>query len=301
MIQSMTGFGDASTERDGTAYAVEIKSLNNRYFKPVIRLPDVLSSVEPRIESTLRNRLGRGTVYYTLKLRPAETDERALPTIDVDVLRSYVSQLAAAGLEPPAADRLLGLPGVVKVPQAEAADEQLPDADRLAIHKEVAATLTEGAIDRLIAARKVEGESLACDLKLHLGQMASHLAAVREKASSVIERYHDKLVSRVNELIAKAELSLDKTDLMREVAVFAERSDISEELARLSHHIEQFEEAIDLNAAMHVGRKLDFVAQEMLREANTIGSKAQDGDIAGRVIEMKGLIDRIKEQVQNVE
>ncbi len=117
----------------------------------------------------------------------------------------------------------------------------------------------------------------------------------------MIEQYHERIQTRVNELLAKANLTVERSELLREVAIFAERSDISEELQRLAHHIGQFRQALEDPAQEHVGRKLDFVAQEMLREANTIGSKANDADIAGRVIEIKGLIDRLKEQVQNVE
>ena len=302
MIQSMTGYGDAAAEHAGTAVSVEVKSLNNRYFKPVIRLPEVLSSLEPKVESLLRNRLGRGTIYCTFKLRPAEDDAgsedgRALPRVDAEVLRSYLGQLSAAGLTVSEPERLLGLPGVIKLPQAD--DEELTIAD--AALKQAAITAAEQAIEALLEARRVEGQSLERDLRQHLEAMSKHLAAIRVRADGVVDHYHDRLVQRVNELLAKAELSVARDELLREVAVFAERSDISEEIARLTHHVEQFQESIADDAQQHIGRKLDFVAQEMLREANTIGSKAQDADIAGRVIEMKGLIDRIKEQVQNVE
>ncbi len=293
MIYSMTGFGDAAAERDGSRYLVEIKSLNNRYFKPTIRLPESVSALEAEIESILRKRVGRGSVVFTLKMKAAESEAPA--HIDADALRSYVGQLAQAGFNVTEPERLLMLPGVLVSAET---DEETSELER---HRPVILELTQKAADKLLEMRRREGEALLADLLLHTRRIAEHLEGVRARSGGVVEQYYDRLVSRVNELMAKAELKVDEQALLKEVAVFAERSDISEELHRLSHHVEQFESSVRSGDGEHVGRKLDFIAQEMLREANTIGSKANDAQIAGHIVEIKGAIDRLKEQVQNVE
>ncbi len=292
MIYSMTGFGDAAAEREGSRYLVEIKSLNNRYFKPTIRLPDSVSALEAEIESILRKRVGRGSVVYTLKMKAAESETPA--RLNREVLHSYVSQLADAGFAVTDPDRLLFLPGVLSGPN----DAEAGGVER---HRSIVLELTQQAADKLLAMRRLEGASLREDLMLHTRRIAEHLDGVRSRAGGVVEQYYDRLVARVNELMAKAELKVAQQDLLKEVAVFAERSDISEELHRLAHHVQQFEDSITSDDGEHVGRKLDFIAQEMLREANTIGSKANDAEIAGHIVEIKGAIDRLKEQVQNVE
>ena len=297
MIHSMTGFGDAADERDGSRYLVEIKSLNNRYFKPTIKLPDAVSGLEPEIESALRKRTGRGSVIYALRMKSAEPAAGA--RIDVEALRAYVGQLAQAGFEVREPERLMFLPGVIVAPTA--ADAESADDSALDRHREIVLRLTREAADKLLAMRRREGESLMEDLAIHLGVISEHLGAIRDRAGGVVEQYHERLLARVNELLAKAELSVVQGDLLKEVAVFAERSDISEELHRLGHHVEQFGAACRGDAEEYVGRKLDFITQEMLREANTIGSKAGDPEIAGRIVDIKGAIDRLKEQVQNVE
>lgn len=294
MIYSMTGYGDAAAERDGSRYLVEIKSLNNRYFKPTIKLPEATGALEPEIETLLRKRVGRGSVIFSLKMKAP--DAAASATIDATALRQYIGQLAQAGLEVREPERLLFLPGVI-VPAGEVDD----DAQGLTRHRETILSLTQKAIDKLMRMRAREGEALMEDLMAHTSAVAAHLEGVKARAGGVVNQYHDRLVARVNELMAKAQLKVSEADLLKEVAVFAERSDISEELQRLSHHVEQFEQTCRGEEGEHVGRKLDFIAQEMLREANTIGSKANDADIAGHIVNIKGLIDRIKEQVQNVE
>ncbi len=293
MIVSMTGFGDASAEKDGTHYAVEIRSLNNRYFKPVIKLPDTVSGLEPELESMLREKLGRGSITFILKMRSDSAE--AAYHINVEALKSYVEQLQQVkGL-----DRLLtidlaslvNLPGVCSEPRDE--------ADEIAEHGSVIRQIAVEGIKKLDAMRRKEGESLFKELMKHLEVIKASLATIAERAPVVVDDYHKRLTQRVNQLMQKAELRVNEHDLIREVAVFAERADIAEEIQRLSTHLIAFEEAC--RHGEHAGRKLDFITQEMLREANTIGSKANDATIAKHCVEIKGAIDRLKEQVQNVE
>ncbi len=293
MIVSMTGFGDAATERDGTHYNVEIRSLNNRFFKPVIKLPDNISGLEPELESLLRERLGRGSITFILKMRTDSAE--AAYHINTQALKFYLQQIQSLqGFGDQLKvdlGALLALPGVCQEPRDE--------SDEIARHGDCVREVARRAIDKLLAMRRREGESLFRDLMKHRGVIAGSLVEIEKRAPLVIEDYHRKLTQRVNNLLSKAEFQVNQADLLKEVAVFAERADISEEIQRLTSHLDAFEHAC--RESEHAGRKLDFITQEMLREANTIASKANDAVIAGHIVEIKGAIDRLKEQVQNVE
>jgi uncharacterized protein (TIGR00255 family) len=293
MIVSMTGFGDANAERDGTHYSVEIRSLNNRYYKSNIKLPDNLSGMEPEIETLLREGLGRGSITYILKMRTDSAE--AAYHINTRALAAYLDQLqqikGLGDLVQIDLASLVQLPGVCQEPR--------DDTDEIARHGDVIRELTATAISKLASMRAREGQALMADLLKHSRLIAAQLQSIEKRAPLVIEDYHRKLTQRVNLLTSKAELQVSQADLIREVAVFAERADISEEIQRLTSHLESFEHAC--NTSEHSGRKLDFITQEMLREANTIASKANDAEIARHIVEIKGAIDRLKEQVQNVE
>ena len=293
MIVSMTGFGDATAEREGTHYAVELRSLNNRFFKPIIKLPESVSGLEPELETMLREKLGRGSVTYILKMRLDSAE--AAYHINVEALKAYVEQLRGVqGI-----DRfvqidlasLVQLPGVCQEPRDE--------TDEIQRHGDTIRDITNKAIAKLQTMRQREGHALFNELMKHVNVIAASLKEIAARAPSVVEDYHRRLQQRVNQLLSKAELRVSEVDLIKEVAVFAERADIAEEIQRLTSHLEAFEHACRNDE--HAGRKLDFIAQEMLREANTIGSKANDSAIARNIVEIKGAIDRLKEQVQNVE
>lgn len=294
----MTGFGDAAEQADGVHYAVELRSLNNRYFKATIRLPDEIVSLEAELEALLRNRLQRGSI--TLLVKMSGRAASAADQINEAVLLSYLDRLET--LHHRFAERqqsvhidltaLLNLPGVLQPGD---------DSDILSHARPAVKRLAEQACDKAMSMRIVEGKTVADDL-LHQRSVIRRLTdSIHERAPHVVNDYHDRLRSRVNELMAKAELKVGETDLIREVAIFAERSDISEELNRINGHVEQFEQVVGGNDGHSVGRILEFIAQEMLREANTIGSKCSDDKISRAVVEMKSAIDRIKEQAANVE
>jgi uncharacterized protein (TIGR00255 family) len=293
MIVSMTGFGDATTEHSGTHYSVEIRSLNNRFFKPVIKLPENIQGMEPEIETILREKLVRGSITYILKMRLDSAE--AAYHINTQALNAYIKQLEAVkganGSMQIDLATLLALPGVCQEPRDE--------SDELERHGGVIRELTDKAIEKLDAMRTREGQSLFNELMKHIRLIAENLAEIQKRAPFVIEDYHKRLSQRVNSLLTKAELKVSEVDLIKEVAVFAERADIAEEIQRLTHHLDAFEQSC--RTSEHAGRKLDFITQEMLREANTIASKANDAQIARHIVEIKGAIDRVKEQVQNVE
>ena len=188
---------------------------------------------------------------------------------------------------------LLGLPGVLQPAQDQ--------AQMLAQARPVVLALVEKAADRLLAMRVVEGDALAEDLARQRATIRQRLALIAQRTSVVVEEYHQRLRARIDELMARAQLKITEPDLIREVAIFAERSDISEEVNRLAGHLEQFEQIVGADKGEPAGRTLDFLTQEMLREANTIASKSNDVQIARAIVDVKGAIDRIKEQVQNVE
>lgn len=296
MIRSMTGFGDASEQYASSHYFVEVRSLNNKYFKSTIRLPEEYQGLEAELESELRRRLTRGTI--TMIGRVNDASAGAALEINHEALTRYVEQVMRS---PVVADgkvsldlgALMALPGVVQPP----ADEDV----RLERARIAFVELLGRACDHLISMRQREGAMLVEDLLGHHALIADRLAKIQARTPVVVEEYEKRLRQRVQTLLSEAGLSVEPGDLIREVAIFAERSDVAEEVQRLSAHLEQFDSLVRNDDGRPVGRTLDFLSQEMLREANTIASKSGDAVISREIVEIKGAIDRIKEQVQNVE
>jgi uncharacterized protein (TIGR00255 family) len=294
MLNSMTGYGEATEELDSVSYAVEIKTVNNRYLKTIVKLPETISFLEEDIDKELRKRLSRGTVNYVLRLKGASAS--SLFEIDEAGLRAIISQLneisSSVGVTG-AIDlaSLLELPGILQSVQ--------PDEEQSARIRQFVLRLTGQALDKLQQMREAEGGFLEADLKKNCNAMLSELEIIRRRSGSVVLEYARRLRRRVEELLAEAKLKLDEQTLAREVAILADRSDISEEIARLDAHLQQFRQICQTDG--QAGRRLDFLSQEMLREVNTVGSKAADADIARSVVDIKCLIERLKEQIQNIE
>ena len=293
MILSMTGYGAAQTAQDGVTYSVEIRSVNNRYYKAGLKLPEALQALEPEIDGWLRARMGRGTVSYALRVR--DESPAAAYQVNASALQAYVERLRQLRLTDASTTidlaNLLNLPGVCEAPDL---DEATREARKAIVHK-----LTQAAMDQLIEMRRIEGRLLRQHLLELCDQVDGHRAAIGRRAPLVPAEYGEKLKARVARLLQQAQLDLDRDTMAREVAVYADRCDINEELQRLGSHLDQFRALCDSDE--EAGRKLDFLAQEMLREANTIGSKSNDATISRHVVEIKAAIDRLKEQVQNVE
>lgn len=290
----MTGFGDARRETESMILTVEARSINNRYLKVSVRLPDGFGSLEPRLEAAVRKRVRRGTVQ--VDVRAERTEAGDIYRIDDAVLDAYRRQIEAVTArwnraESIRIEALLALPGVI--PEAPAAPPELNQADAL-----VLATLDE-ALQKLAAMRRQEGLAIAEDMRTHCRIVAQRLDDVAERAPHVVDDYRQRLTERVSRSLELLDVSLDPADVIREVTLFQERCDISEEIARLRSHLDQFQRIMDGPASS--GRKLDFLSQEMFREANTIGSKSNDVAIAQHVVEIKAAIERLREQVQNVE
>lgn len=294
MIRSMTGFGQASTECDGVVYTVEVRSVNNRYFKAQLRLPDIAAFMEGELEKLHRDAIGRGTVSYSLRLK--NISGRAMFDIDEFTLKAYIDRLENLLAKDTAACRidlaaLLSLPGIVQ--------PVIPDEAAVQKMRQTILSLTGLAIEQLQQSRLAEGRELTQDLLKNCDLIDTHLSTIRQQADGVTQEYYEKLRKRVDDLLANAKLNIAEDQLARETAIYADRSDINEEISRLDGHVRQFRQSCASGEA--VGRRLDFITQEMLREANTIGSKSANSEIIRRVIEIKCAVDRIKEQVQNVE
>jgi uncharacterized protein (TIGR00255 family) len=294
MIQSMTGYGAAQHVERGVSCALEIRSVNNRYLKLSVKLPEYLQFLEPDVERLVRSRLSRGSVTCTLRVR--SDDGTGPQPINVAVLQKYVDQMAKVRL-PAGVEATIDLSTVATLPGVCEAPELDEEAQNH--HLKMVTDLTKRGIDALVAMRQEEGEALQRDLSACCDAIRTALAEVAGRAPAVVEEYHERLRSRVDVLMQASELALEAEGLMREIAIYAERCDISEEVSRLNSHLDQFVQLCD--RGNQVGRTLDFLTQEMLREANTVASKSNDTAIAQSVVQIKGLIDRLKEQVQNVE
>jgi len=290
----MTGYGEAQSEADGVSYAIEIKTVNNRYLKTIIKLPELTSFLEEDIDKLLRKNISRGTINYVLRLK--DTSASLLFDIDETALQAVAEKLSRAGSSTGIKGEidlgnLLNLPGITQ--------PALPDKEKVERIKKLVLQISQEALDKLKQMRATEGGYLEADIKKCCTAIEKDLEQIRGRSAIVMQEYAEKLKKRVNELLAHAELKLDEGILAREVAIFADRSDISEEASRLDSHLQQFEQCCNGND--QAGRRLDFISQEMLREANTIASKASDTETTRYVVDIKCQIDRIKEQVQNIE
>jgi uncharacterized protein (TIGR00255 family) len=291
-VRSMTGFGAAEDRRGAATARVELRTVNHRHLQLKVRLPGELASLEPKLEALLRKRLGRGAVTAHVALERDEESEAA--GLNADRIRSLVAELRALGSELGLSGEL-SLDSVLQMPGLLAGKtETETDPDQGAWVLGVAGK----AVDELLSMREYEGQAMLADLQLNAGVVATELRAIQARMPVVVQEHHQKLTQRVNDLVADS-AGVSSADLAREIAVLAERLDVSEETSRLEAHLGQLESL--LASGGPVGRKLDFLVQEFLREANTIGSKCSDAEVAHHVVELKTHIERLREQVQNIE
>ena len=288
----MTGFGNASFDSEGVHVSSEIKSVNNRYLKLSVRMPDSVARFEADIEKLVRSRVARGSIQVSIRVRfhGGQSEFR----IDQDLLKSYQKQLAAIDAGEgnlPNFGYLLQLPGVVT-------ETELPDDLVISLWPAVERCLTE-ALDHFDDFRRREGESMRQDLERQCEVIENEVKNVSVLAPQVVTEYRDKILERVRRLISDASIPVEENDVIREVALFSDRCDINEEITRLRSHTEQFQRLLNGNSSQ--GRKLEFIGQEMFREINTTGSKANNVTIALSVVEMKAAVERMREVLQNVE
>jgi len=293
MAISMTGCGEGIVvEPEGTC-RVELRVVNNRFFKLAVRSRDALALLEPRIEAAIRGRVRRGTVQMTLDVSgPAVPAGRRLDRGQLAVYLDELEDFCAAHRipVPQSIDGILGLPGILV--------ESAPTGDAVERIWPLVSRGIEMALEGLDRMRRAEGEALVRDMRSGCREVSASIAAIRQRIPAVIAEYRARLKDRVTKLLEGSGTTLSPADLTREVALLADRSDIAEELVRLESHVAQFERLVDEESP---GRSLDFLSQELAREANTIASKSVDVAIAHMVVELKTQIERLREQVQNIE
>ncbi len=293
MIRSMTGFGRVELDLEGLPLSVEVRTVNHRHLDVSVRTPRLFSALETGLKAKLRQRFQRGRVDATIAL-PPNSGPKARLQLDLDVAAQYRAFAAELGGEQAAlsAERLVALPGVARLVEEEVSLEAA--APRLE-------EALDGAAAEADAMRLAEGEALERELRGRLQAVLDLVGALESRSGEVQAGARERIRRRAEQL--REEIgSLDEARLHQEVALAADRLDVTEELVRLRSHVDQFGDVLGgADAETPCGRRLDFLLQEMMREANTIGSKAGDAPVAHHVVDLKTELERIREQVQNVE
>ncbi|HYG60855.1 MAG TPA: YicC/YloC family endoribonuclease [Symbiobacteriaceae bacterium] len=291
-VRSMTGFGRGEAAGEAGRIVVEMKAVNHRFSEVVFRMPRQFNSMEDPARKLIQSRISRGRVDVFISWEAAANAKGV--KVDKELAMAYYNALIELGREigsksELSLDTLAKLPDVLKVEDSEVTAEQLwPPFESAVIQ----------AVDSLVAMREREGSGLAADLLARVDRLHQLRETVAQRAPQVVEEYRTRLTRRLEELLGSPN-PVDPQRLAQEVAMFADRSDVAEELQRLGSHLAQFREALAGDEA--VGRKLDFLVQEIGREVNTIGSKANDATITNQVVDAKSELEKIREQVQNIE
>lgn len=288
----MTGFGAGNAQVKDEEISVEIRSVNHKFCEVKVRAPRELSNLESALQKHIKQSLARGAVDVSVKRHSRSTSATA-PVVDVQLAREYQRQLQELGRAlwitgAPTLRELANLPGVLRLEERSLDVEAASQAALIA---------SEQALAALVTMRRVEGQVLLRDLEARLAKIREGVDAVANLAPQTVKEFNDRVAERVAEL-SKLE-NVDPQRLAQEVAFFAERTDVAEEMTRLHSHLEQC--ASLLRSTEPSGRKLDFLVQEMHREVNTTGSKSQHREISRWIIELKAELERLREQVQNVE
>lgn len=292
MVRSMTGFGRAKKEIDSLDITVEIKSVNHRYFEFSARLPRSYNFLEEKLKSFLSEYISRGKVEISVMIED-NSQNATVVEIDRDYANAYITALKQLSKEfkiknDIGASSFVGNNDLFKV-RRKAADDQTVQNAVLTVAKE--------ALDNFIEMRSIEGERLLNDVKSRTAYILKKVEFIEERSPETVKLYKERIEQKIKELLN--DTATDEQRILTEVAIFADKVAVAEETVRLRSHIKQFEDLLsDTNP---VGRKLDFIVQEMNRETNTIGSKAQDIEIAHTVVDIKSEIEKIREQIQNME
>ena len=291
-MYSMTGYGRGTASLDGRELTIELKSVNNRFLDIGMKLPRQLSFLEDSLRKLLNDSLNRGHVDVFVNYRNLRSDAKTV-RVDEALLLAYLTSARESAkaldlMDDLTLSRALTLPDVTTILPA--------DEDQDALRSLGEAVMTE-AIGNLKAMRRKEGERLKLDLSARMDTMTGYAAAIEQRAPAVAEEYRAKLTARIEEMLGETEV--DRARLATEVAIFADRAAIDEEIVRLNTHLIHFRELLEADEP--VGRKMDFLVQEMNRECNTIGSKANDAELTSIVLLSKAEIEKLREQIQNIE
>ncbi len=293
MIRSMTGYGKQSLSVEGREYQIEIKSVNHRYLDINVKIPKAISYLEEIIKKEISNKIKRGKIDVFVSFENNSEEGRKIE-INKQLAKLYIEQLKELAQE----EKIESNIEVMDIAQIPDVLTIKVDEENSKIKDEIK-EVTQGAVTRILDMKNIEGEKISQDLLQRIRNIQSKIVEISAKSTGLIEEYVVKLEKRVKELLKSDEV--DKTRLAQEVVIYADKCSIEEEITRLKSHIFQFENLISNNQDGAIGKKLDFIIQEMNRETNTIGSKANNLEITNGVIDIKTEIEDIREQVQNIE
>ena len=299
MLKSMTGFGRGQYEDENFSVTVEMKTVNHRYNEVAIRLPRFLNPLEDKIRKTILKTVNRGRIDVFINADYTSSENCTLK-VDKNLAAAYHKALqevgAAIGLEELNINSAQEVMYLSRCQDVINVKEGFFDVETVWAKVEQA---VKEALDNLVTMRETEGSNIYGDFIYRADLIAEKLTKIEERSPMVVEEYQAKLTDRLNNLLADHNITVEPERLLQEVAIFADRASITEEIVRLKSHIKQFKNII--NSDQPVGRKLDFLIQEFNREANTIASKANDYTLAQIVVEIKAEIEKIREQIQNIE
>lgn len=295
----MTGFGRGEYEDEAFSFVIEMKTVNHRYNEVAIRLPRFLNAVEDKIRKTILKTVSRGRVDVFITASYVNSENCQIK-VDKGLALAYHNALqevsAAVGFEEAKLLEQAEIMYLSRCPDVISAQEGYFDVEVLWPKM---LTAIEAALTNLVAMREAEGNNISADLATRADLIEEKLLLIEERAPQVVVDYQQRLSERINELLKEYKETMEPERLIQEVAVFADRANITEEIVRLKSHIKQFR--LMIKSTLPVGRKMDFLIQEFNREANTIASKSNDFTITQTVVEMKGEIEKIREQIQNIE
>lgn len=293
MIRSMTGYGKQNLSVEGREYQIEIKSVNHRYLDINVKIPKAISYLEETIKKEISNKIKRGKIDVFVSFENNSEEGRKIE-INKQLAKLYIEQLKELAQEEKIESNIEVM-DIAKIPDVLTIKV---DEKNSKIKDEIK-QVTQGAVTRILEMKNIEGEKISQDLLQRIRNIQSKIVEISAKSTGLIEEYVVKLEKRVKELLKNDEV--DKSRLAQEVVIYADKCSIEEEITRLKSHIFQFENLISNNQDGAIGKKLDFIIQEMNRETNTIGSKANNLEITNGVIDIKTEIEDIREQVQNIE
>lgn len=292
MVRSMTGFGRAQASVEGFNITVEIRSVNHRYFEFYAKLPRTYSFLEEKVKSLLSTGISRGKVECSLQLE-ATADESVLVSVNEPLAKGYVDAVTQISEKFNIPQDLTAL-SVARFSDVLSVSKAPVDEDELWAK---VSPVVQSALDNFVSMRETEGKKLSEDVLSRAATIIDNVSYIEERSPETVKAYSEKLLERMKTVLGDTQI--DEARILTEAAIYADKVAVAEETVRLRSHIEQLHGMLNSNEA--VGRKLDFLVQEINREANTIGSKAQDVDIARRVIDIKAEVEKIREQIQNIE
>ncbi len=292
MVRSMTGFGRAQASVEGFNITVEIRSVNHRYFEFYAKMPRAYSFLEEKVKNLLSSKISRGKVECSVQLE-ANADESVVVSVNEPLAKGYVDAARDIAEKFNIKDDLSAL-SIARF--SDVLSIQKAPVDEEMLWNKVSPVVSE-ALDEFVAMRETEGKKLSEDVLSRADTIINNVSYIEERSPETVKQYSEKLLERMKTVLGDTQI--DESRILTEAAIYADKVAVAEETVRLRSHIEQLHTMLNSNEA--VGRKLDFLVQEINREANTIGSKAQDVDIARRVIDIKAEVEKIREQIQNIE